>query len=116
MDANYNRFQERLRRIDHSAADMDHSVVMRPDGLVVPRRRRLRLSVPWRSVTLAIICCFLLKGFMIWHQGEADYATRLADLDDRTAGYRAAAWVLGLDPISSWIGSVLTDTLGRPPI
>jgi len=115
MDANYSRFQERLRRIDHSVSSADQGVVVRPDGLVVPQRRKLRLSVPWRSVTLALICCFLLKGFMIWHQGEADYAARLADLGTRGAGHQVAAWILALDPVSVWIGDTLTQTLGRPP-
>lgn len=116
MDANHDRFQERLRRIDHSVSPSDQGVVVRPDGVVVARRRRLRLSVPWRSATLALICCFLLKGFMIWHQGEADYAARLADLSARSSGHRAAAWILALDPVSAWIGDRLTQTLGRPPV
>jgi hypothetical protein len=116
MDANYNRFQERLRKLDHASAADDRGVVVRPDGLVVPRRRRVRLSFPWRSLVLAVICCFLLKGFMIWHQGEARYSARLADLSGQTAGHQAAAWVLSMDPVSSWIGTALTDTLGRPPV
>ncbi|MGI3186688.1 hypothetical protein [Nioella aestuarii] len=116
MDANYNRFQERLRRLDHSSLADDRGVVVLPDGLVVPRRRQIRLSFPWRSLALAVICCFLLKGFMIWHQGEAQYSARLADLSDQTAGHQAAAWILSMDPVSSWIGMALTDTLGRPPV
>lgn len=115
MDANYNRFQERLRRLDNGSATDGRGVVVRPDGLVVPRRRRVRLSFPWRSLALAVICCLLLKGFMIWHQGEAGYAARLADLSARTAGHRAAAWILSMDPVSSLIGATLTDMLGRPP-
>lgn len=116
MDANYNRFQERLRRLDHSASTDDRGVVVRPDGLVVPRRRRFRLSFPWRSLALAVICCFLFKGFMVWHQGEAGYTARLAELSEETPGHQAAAWILSLDPVSSWIGATLTDTLGRPPV
>lgn len=115
MDVNHDRFQERLRRLDPSAGAADRDVIIRPDGLVAPRRRRVRLSFPWRSLTLAVICCFLLKGFMIWHQGEADYSARLAVLSDRTPGHQATAWFLSIDPVSSWIGSTLTDTLGRPP-
>ena len=116
MDANYNRFQERLRRLDHSAAAQDHAVVVRPDGLVVPRRRRIRLSFPWRSLALALVCCFLFKGFMIWHQGTAGYQARLEELSDQTMGYQTAAWLLSMDPVSAWIGATLTDALGRPPV
>lgn len=116
MDANYDRFQERLRRMNPSGAGEGHGVVVQPDGLVVPRRRRVRLSFPWRSLILAVICCFLFKGFMIWHQGEADYAARLAELSDQSTGHRAAAWVLSMDPVSVWIGTTLRDAIGRPPV
>jgi hypothetical protein len=116
VDANYNRFQERLRRLDHTSASDDSGVVVRPDGLIVPRRRRIRLSFPWRSLALAVTCCFLFKGFMIWHQGAAEYSARLAELSDQTAGHQAAAWLLAMDPISAWIGATLTDALGRPPV
>ena len=116
MDANYNRFQERLRRLDQSVARDESGVIVRPDGLVMPRRRRIRLSFPWRSLALAVTCCFLFKGFMIWHQGAADYAARLAELSVQTPGHQAAAWLLSMDPVSSWIGATLTDAIGRPPV
>jgi hypothetical protein len=113
MDVNYNRFQDRLRRIEGTGS----GVSVRPDGLVVPRRaRRLRLGFPWRSLMLAVTCCFLLKGLMIWHQGEPAYAARLAELAaEEGTGPRVAVWVLSMDPVSLWLGRGLTDLLGRPP-
>jgi len=107
MDANYNRFQERLRRIDGAAP--------LPAG-ARRRRSRRRIGLPWRSLVLAITCCFLLKGVMIWHQGAADYAARLAVLEDQGGGHRVAAWLLSIDPVSGWIGSTLNATIGPPPM
>lgn len=115
MDANYNRFQDRLRRIEQPRAQGGRDVVVRPDGLVVPRRRRVHLSMPWRSVTLAVICCLLLKGVMIWHQGAPGYGARLEELRSNGAGHRVAAWVLAMDPVSVAIGAALTRMIGRPP-
>lgn len=113
MDANYNRFQERLRRIE-GAAGAD--VTVRPDGLIVRRRRvRSRLRFPWHSMALAVTCCFLLKGAMIWHQGEAAYAARLSEMQGGDRGQQAAAWLLAVDPVSGAIGAALRETLGPPP-
>lgn len=113
MDANHNRFQERLRRIEGGAVQ---SRTVRPDGLIVPRRRRsLVVRVPWRSVMLALVCCFLLKGGLIWHQGAVEYADRLAELEGQGGGHAVAAWILSIDPLSAAIANGMTGMIGPPP-
>lgn len=108
MDANYNRFQERLRHINGAAGSGQPAGARR-------RQKRRRIGVPWRSLLLAVTCCFLLKGFMIWHQGEADYAARLAVLEDRGGGHLVASRLLAIDPVSAWIGGTMTGLIGPPP-
>ena len=115
MDANSKRFHDRLRRIE-GAHGAGAQTVIRPDGLVVLRRRtRLRLGGPWRSLGLVVICLVLFKAFMIWNQGEVGYAARLADLESRSSGHRAVAWVLALDPVSLFLARSLTESVGPPP-
>jgi hypothetical protein len=117
MDANYDRFQNRLRRIEGAhGPGAAAGLTVRSDGLVVPRKRPgLKLGVPWRSLMLAATCCFLLKGFMIWHQGEAGYAACLTDLEAQGGGHATAAWLLSMDPVSVAIAGLMTDVIGRPP-
>lgn len=117
MDANTRRFHERLQRIEGaSAPQTSREQRVRPDGLIVTvRRRRGRLRVPWRSLMLALTCCFLLKAGLIWHQGEAAYAVRLAALQDQSQGHRVAAWLLATDPVSVALARQATYWIGPAP-
>ncbi len=117
MDHNQNRFQERVGRINRSsAARLPSNVHIQSDGLIVQRRgRRFRPGIPWRSVVLAVFCCLMLKGFMIWNQGAVSYRDRLAVLDGGSMGQQIAARLLSMDPASVWISEQMTAFLGPPP-
>ncbi len=64
---------------------------------------------------LAVVCCFLLKAGLIWHQGEAAYAARLETLQGQSQGHRVAAWLLQLDPVSVTLARQATIWLGPAP-
>lgn len=116
MDPNMSRFNQRVNRIERSAAArLPRNMHVRADGLVEYRRPIWRPGIPWRSLMLAGICILALKGFMIWHQGEAAYAARLSTLEAGTRGARIAAWVLSMDPVSTSAADGLTWLLGAPP-
>lgn len=116
MDPNMSRFNQRVNRIERSAsARHSRNIRIRRDGLIEYRKPIWRPGIPWRSLALAAFCCLALKGFMIWHQGEAAYADRLAGLEADTTGGQIAARLLSMDPASTWIAAQLSNVIGAPP-
>ncbi len=116
MDQNMTRFHRRVTQIERaSSARLPRNMHMRPDGLVVYRRPFLRFGIPWRSLILAVLCCFLLKGLMIWHQGTDAYQARLNAMQAETTGHQIAARLLSMDPVSTWIAAQVTAVVGTPP-
>lgn len=116
MDSNANRFNQRVTRIERAASGrLPGHVHVRPDGLIVQRRPMWRPGIPWRGIVMAVLCCFLLKGFMIWHQGPQGYVVRLDALSDGSVGHQVAARVLSMDPVSVWVAAQVTLILGAPP-
>lgn len=116
MDPNVNRFNQRVTRIERATSGhLPGHVHVRADGLIVQKRAIWRPSIPWHSIMLAVLCCFLLKSAMIWHQGPQEYAARLAILSDGTTGHQIAARVLSMDTVSSWLAAQFTAILGAPP-
>ncbi len=116
MDSNYQRFQERLGRMNASADVVPGSSYVQADGLVVQKpRRKFRIGIPWRSLMLIAICGVMLKGFLIWHMGDAAYAERLRVLQEGDTGAQIASRLLSMDPVSAGLAGQMTAIIGPPP-
>lgn len=95
-------FEERLRRLAQKRHRQSAGVVRQigDDGLimVVPRRRRRRITFPLRS--LAFVLCFglLFKALFLAHLGEARYSERVDALRDGNIAERAGAYLMLPDP------------------
>lgn len=114
MDRNLQNFESRIGAIErrHSRQQGRRSYVER-NGLILPDlSRERRRGLPWRGALTAVLCVTLFKSFMIWHEGEAGYRERLAELREGDGGARAAAWILTDDPASLWLAERIGFVLG----
>ena len=107
MDRQYQNFQSRVSRISRDRTARSHdSFQIKPDGLVVPRRRaRWRPRVPVRTLVLVVICLMALRGFFVWHMGAEDHDARIAELARGAMLEAPAVWLASSGPVTLWVAA-----------
>ena len=105
-DANYVKFNKRLRDIDRKHRKMSRGYVqlVERDGLLVPvSRRPARRGFPFRGLLLILGGFLIFKAILLTHLGPITYGERVEKLAGGTALEQAGAWVMRADPITLWI-------------
>lgn len=114
MAQSHLQFDQRVRKLGrkHRALERGYSTKVRPDGLIVmqPRRAPSRMSVI-KPLLLLAAAMIVFKAFLLASIGPATYDERLTKLQAGTMPEQAGAWVMQVDPASSyladWIGPIL---------
>ena len=65
-----------------------------------PKSRR---ELPFRSVMQFFLIGFFFKIFLFLNIGAVSYGTKIEALSDGNMAERAAARIMVLDPVSSWL-------------
>lgn len=110
-DANYVRFNNRLRQIDRTHHKLSRGYVrlVERDGMLVPvAQKRIRLGFPWRGLMLTIAVFLVFKAGMLAHLGAAAYDFRVGKLADGNMAEQFGGWIMQADPITRWIASQIT--------
>lgn len=99
-------FADRLERI--KAAQnyrVARPVMVRPDGLVVPREKapRLRFTFPLRGLILAFCAAVAVKAYLIWFLGGDAYSVVVTGLLNGSNLERVAGQILAPDGVSLWL-------------
>ncbi|WP_421701490.1 hypothetical protein [Aliiroseovarius sp.] len=106
-DANYVRFNKRLRDIDskHRKLSRGYVQLVERDGLLVPvsTRRTARRGFPFRGLLLTLAGFLVFKAVLLTHLGPITYGERVEKLAGGTTLEQAGAWVMRADPITMWI-------------
>lgn len=86
-----------------------YEVVLRDDGLVIARPRRIRsaLDFPAKSAAIVLASMLLFKGILIASLGPIGYDERVVNMKDNSILERLGAIVLVSDPVSREIGTQL---------
>ena len=105
-DANYVKFNKRLRDIDrkHSKLSRGYVQLVERDGLLVPvARRQSRRGFPFKGLLLILTGFLVFKGFLLAHLGHITYMDRVEKLAGGTTLEQAGAWAMTADPVTLWI-------------
>lgn len=110
-DANYVRFNERLKEIEarHGKARSGFLPVEDRDGVLRPvpgDRRRRRL--PLRGLALVVLAFLLFKALLLAKLGPEAYLDRLGQLDAGNLFDRAGAWAMQLDAATLWLAEQMS--------
>ena len=104
-------FDKRLKRITRRHDRMGNGTVktMTSDGLIVERPRMYKPRFPLKGLIVLLAIGFLFKGFMLSSLGEAGYAERVAGLSTGSVLEQGGAWVMQIDPATSYIAGKITE-------
>jgi hypothetical protein len=106
-DANYVKFNKRLRDIDsrHRKLSRGYVQLVERDGLLVPvsTRRTARRGFPFRGLLMILGGFLLFKAILLTHLGPLTYNERVEKLAAGTSLEQAGAWVMRADPATLWI-------------
>lgn len=108
------QFQNRLRHLErkhHKTMTRGYSTKMRPDGLIVVKPNRAKSRISGRSILLFVAAFILFKGFLIANIGEVGYQDRIDRLKDGTSVEKAGAWVMQIEPASTWVAQKIGPVL-----
>lgn len=114
-DANYVKFNKRLRDIDrkHRKLSRGYVQLVERDGLLVPvsRRRAPRRALPAKGLLLILAGFLLFKAFLLASIGPITYQERVTRLADGTAVEQAGAWAMTADPVTLWVADQIKPLL-----
>lgn len=105
-DANYVRFNQRLREIDraHKKLSTGYVRLEERNGVLVPvRRSRARRGLPVRGIILSLAVFLAFKGFLFAHLGAVTYIDRVAMLERGNIVEQMGAWAMRPDPITLFL-------------
>jgi hypothetical protein len=109
-------FRMRVGLLGRKHAEMakGYTTVVRNDGLVVVKTKPVvtRRYVPTRGLILLVLGFFLFKSFMLASLSEITYNERVAKLGQGSLLEQAGAWVMQLDPITTYIAGWLEPVSG----
>ena len=112
-DANYVRFNKRLRDIErrHGKLASGYVRLEERNGLLVPveRARLRRRGLPVRGLMLALGTFLVFKGFLLAHLGAITYVDRVAQLERGNIVEQMGAWAMRADPITLWISEQIAQ-------
>ena len=102
MSDAFDDFDNRLRRIDRSRANLARGYVsvVGEDGLIIVKPRRKRGRFPLRVLAFAIIGYFGFKVVMLSFLGTVVYQDRIETLRQGSTVEQVGAWVMQADPAS----------------
>jgi len=109
-DANYVKFNKRLRSIDRNHRKLSRGYVqlVERDGILVPHSRRTaRRGFPFRGLLLTLAVFLVFKGFLLAQLGPITYEGRVDKLAVGNAVEQAGAWAMTADPITVWVAGQL---------
>lgn len=108
MDA-HTQFDKRLKTLSrkHAAMANGYTTMVRGDGLIVVKPKRLRRNPPLRGLALLLLGFFAFKGFMLASLGELTYNERIAKLGNGTAVEQGGAWVMQIEPMTRFLAGFL---------
>ncbi|MEL6644326.1 MAG: hypothetical protein AAFQ79_10355 [Pseudomonadota bacterium] len=108
-DTNMKNYHQRLDRIDRTHRELSRGYVteVTDDGLIVHRPRRARMSVPWRGMLFVLVTVMLCKALLLAYVGDAEYNTRVANLEAGTTAEQVGAFVMKADPVTQHIADFI---------
>lgn len=108
-------FQERLKRINKNHKRLVRGAVtdIRPDGLMVIRPKRRVGRFFWKPAAGIIVGFFFFKSFLLAGLGPVTYASRVESLRQGTQLEAGAAWVMEIDPLSTYIADIMVPYIPR---
>lgn len=106
MSDDHEAFAARLERI--KAAQnyrVGRPVMVRPDGLIVPRdpQPRLRFVFPLKGLIIAFCAAVAVKAYLIWFLGGDTYSVAVMSLLNGSPLERVAGQILAPDGVSLWL-------------
>ncbi|MEL6533438.1 MAG: hypothetical protein AAFN09_09025 [Pseudomonadota bacterium] len=117
MNDQFREFRRRVGRIDSAySRRVPEAFLVRSDGLVVPKvRSRLRFYFPFKALFAGFIAVMVVKGFLLYSLGEADYVARMQVMLEGSAYQELAAKVLMPDPVSIWAAARIGEFVALLP-
>lgn len=106
-------FDQRVHNLDrkHNAMSRGYVTQMRSDGLIVARPQRQQSWLPYKYTILFLATLFAFKGFLIASLGAAGYSERVAKLENGTVVEQVGAWVMQIEPVSSFVATEIGPIL-----
>ncbi len=114
MESALKRFERRQRAIRHKHRKLAHGYVtkLNRNGVIEHRPRRALKAPRFGSVLVALLSFLAFKGLMLASLGAENYGEHLALLTNGSVWDKLGAWLLGVDPVTLWIGQHLQVFLG----
>ncbi|ANT59942.1 hypothetical protein AYJ57_05890 [Salipiger sp. CCB-MM3] len=114
MESALKSFERRQRAVaqKHRKLAQGYVTKINRNGVFEHRPIRRISPVRLRGLLLTILGFLVFKGVMLANLGSDHYAEHLARLSDGSFADKLGAWVLGVDPVTLWIGIGLQALLG----
>ena len=114
MDKALNDFDKRQRAVvqKHHKLANGYITKLNRNGIFEHKPIRRLPLVSLKSLLITVFCILAFKGLLIAGLGIEDYAARLAHLSQGSTVERAGAWLMGADPASQWIATVMGALFG----
>lgn len=106
MSSGHKEFQARVQSIreNHRAFSRNgREATMRPDGLIVIRPRRITPRFPWRGLMLIGVTLLVFKSVMLGYLGQAEYSSRLAELQNGNPFEQFGGWFMSADVVTQFL-------------
>lgn len=102
IDANFQTFDKRIRRLTKRNRRLSHGYVMtvNHDGLVVANVRPQKTGFPWFGLVLIFAGLLVFKGFLFAQLGPLTYEDRVGKLANGTVIEQGGAYIMYADPIT----------------
>ncbi|MDX1784978.1 MAG: hypothetical protein R3210_02540 [Roseovarius sp.] len=110
MTYSQNGFSARLKKVErkHVRLARGYDSKVGPDGLIVFRPKRRKMSFPLRGFVLLIMGVLLFKGLIMAQIGADAYDARIEVLEQGTVLEQVGAVVMYADPITEAIAEKAT--------
>ena len=108
-DTNMKSYHQRLDRIDRTHRELARGYVteVTDDGLIIHRPRRMRRSLPWRGLLFVLVMLMVFKALLLAYVGDAEYNTRVANLEAGTTVEQVGAFVMKADPVTQYVANLV---------
>jgi hypothetical protein len=106
-------FDQRIHRLNkkHAKLSRGYRATMRKDGLVVMRPQRVQSAVPFKVLVMAFLGFIAFKTFLLTSLGSGGYQYRVDSLAEGTQVEKAGAWIMQIDPLSSFLSTQVAKYL-----
>ncbi|MAE91732.1 hypothetical protein [Salipiger bermudensis] len=114
MDKALYDFDKRQRAVvqKHHKLASGYTTKLNRNGIIEHKPIRRVPFFSLKGLLTAVLGFLVFKGLLCASLGIEEYVARLAHLSQGSALERAGAWLMGADPASLWVASLLQPLFG----